>query len=165
MSIYRQRDGLFWLSFFSIQNEKEKKILLKRIKENHIDYTANWLALKMLEISGMDYNEYRADDPCMEIACERVALKFMLCDSDLAKDLLTEEDVEAGKKLAVMLKLAVALDRSRSAVITEINCDVLGDSVIMKTETDGNDNTLEFKEAMSVAGDFRRVFKKNLEIL
>lgn len=81
------------------------------------------------------------------------------------KDLLTEEDVEAGKKLAVMLKLAVALDRSRSAVITEINCDVLGDSVIMKTETDGNDNTLEFKEAMAVAGDFRRVFKKNLEIL
>ncbi|MBR5145277.1 MAG: hypothetical protein IKV34_01260, partial [Clostridia bacterium] len=81
------------------------------------------------------------------------------------KELLTEEDVEAGKKLAVMLKLAVALDRSRSAVITEINCDVLGDSVIMKTETDGNDNTLEFKEAMSVAGDFRRVFKKNLEIL
>ena len=42
---------------------------------------------------------------------------------------------------------------------------MLGDSVIMKTETDGNDNTLEFKEAMSVAGDFRRVFKKNLEIL
>ena len=81
------------------------------------------------------------------------------------KELLTEEDVEAGKKLAVMLKLAVALDRSRSAVITEINCDVLGDSVIMKTETDGNDNTLEFKEAMSVASDFRRVFKKNLEIL
>ena len=93
MSIYRQRDGLFWLSLFSIQNEKEKKILLKRIKENHIDYTANWLALKMLEISGMDYNEYRADDPCMEIACERVALKFMLCDSDLAKDLLTEEEL------------------------------------------------------------------------
>ena len=81
------------------------------------------------------------------------------------KDLLTEEDVEAGKKLAIILKLAVALDRSRSSVITEINCDVLGDSVIMKTEADGNDNTLEFKEAMAVASDFRRVFKKNLEIL
>ena len=80
-------------------------------------------------------------------------------------DLLTEEDVEAGKKLAVMLKLAVALDRSRNAVISEINCDVLGDSVIMKTETNGNDNVLEFKEAMTVAADFRRVFKKNLEIL
>ena len=58
MSIYRQRDGLFWLSLFSIQNEKEKKIVLKRIKENYIDYTANWLAREMLKISGMNYNEY-----------------------------------------------------------------------------------------------------------
>ena len=81
------------------------------------------------------------------------------------RDLLTEEDVEAGKKLAVMLKLAVALDRSRSNVITEINCDVLGDSVIMKTETNGSDSMLEIKQAMGAASDFRRVFKKNLEIL
>ena len=81
------------------------------------------------------------------------------------RELLTEEDVEAGKKLAVILKLAVALDKSRNNVITEINCDVLGDSVIMKTETNGADSMLEIKEAVGASGDFRRVFKKNLEIL
>lgn len=81
------------------------------------------------------------------------------------RELLTEEDVEAGRKLAVILKLAVALDRSMNNVITEINCDVLGDSVIMKTETNGCDSMLEIKEAMNAASDFRRVFKKNLEIL
>ena len=31
MSMYRHRDGLFWLSLFSIPSEKEKKQLLKWI--------------------------------------------------------------------------------------------------------------------------------------
>jgi len=93
MSMYRHRDGLFWLSLFSIPSEKEKKQLLKWIKERHIDYTAQCLASEMLELSGTDHSEYRADDPCMQAACEHVALKFMLCDSDLAKDLLNEEEL------------------------------------------------------------------------
>ena len=93
MSMYRHRDGLFWPSFFSIPSEKEKKQLLKWINERHIDYTAQWLASKMLELSGMGLFEYRSDDPCMQAACEHVALKFMLCDSDLAKDLLNEEEL------------------------------------------------------------------------
>ena len=93
MSMYRHRDGLFWLSLFSIPSEKEKKQLLKWINERHIDYTAQWLASEMLELSGMGHSEYRADDPCMQAACEHVALKFMLCDSDLAKDLLSEEEL------------------------------------------------------------------------
>ena len=93
MSMYRHRDGLFWLSLFSIPSEKEKKQLLKWINERHIDYTAQWLASEMLELSGMGHSEYRADDPCMQAACEHVALKFMLCDSNLAKDLLSEEEL------------------------------------------------------------------------
>ena len=93
MSMYRHRDGLFWLSLFSIPSEKEKKQLLKWINERHIDYTAQRLASEMLGLSGMGHSEYRADDPCMQAACEHVALKFMLCDSDLAKDLLSEEEL------------------------------------------------------------------------
>lgn len=99
MSMYRQRDGLFWLSLFSIPSEKEKKQLLKWINERHIDYTAQWLASEMLELSVMGHSEYRADDPCMQAACEHVALKFMLCDSDLAKDLLSEEDLAKAKEV------------------------------------------------------------------
>ncbi len=93
MSMYRHRDGLFWLSLFSIPSEKEKKQVLKRINERHIDYTSEWLAREMLETSSMGYSDYRADDPCMQAACEHMALKFILCDSDLAKDLLNDEEV------------------------------------------------------------------------
>ena len=78
--------------------------------------------------------------------------------------LVTDEDVEAVKKMGVMLRLAESLDRSGMSSVSNINCDILGDSVIMKTEVVG-DATLEINAANSLAGDFRRVFKKNLEIL
>jgi exopolyphosphatase/guanosine-5'-triphosphate,3'-diphosphate pyrophosphatase len=81
------------------------------------------------------------------------------------KDLLNEEEIEAGKKLAVMLRLAIGLDKSLNNAVKEINCDVLGDSVIMKTETEGADSALEIKAALTTSNEFKRVFKKNLEIL
>lgn len=82
------------------------------------------------------------------------------------KDILTLEDVEAIKKLSVILRIAESFDRSMSGVVTGISCDVLGDSVIVKTETeDGRDCSLEVKDAMSAASDFKNVFGKNLEIL
>lgn len=81
-----------------------------------------------------------------------------------AYDIISEDDVNAIKKLAVILKLAKALDVSHAGVVTEINCDVLGDSVIMKTEVDG-DASLEKKFADSVVLDFRRIYRKNLEII
>lgn len=86
--------------------------------------------------------------------------------SDWAKYnvLLTEDDIEAVRKLAVILKLAISFDYTMNSVITEINCDVLGDSVILKTETCG-DSSLEIKEANTAGPEFRKVFKKNLEIL
>ena len=82
----------------------------------------------------------------------------------LSHGIVSEEDVAAIKKLAIILKLAKALDVSRARVITEINCDVLGDSVIMKTEVEG-DASLEKKFASAVILDFRRIYHKNLEII
>ncbi len=78
--------------------------------------------------------------------------------------LLTEEDVEAVRKLAVILRLAVALDFGMRNAVTEVTCDVLGDSVIMKTELNG-DAGLEINAANNMAMDFKKIFKKNLEIL
>ncbi len=80
------------------------------------------------------------------------------------RDMLTEEDVDAILKLGVIVRIAESLDRSMSSVITGLTCDVLGDSVIMKTESEG-DCSLEIKDAMSSVGDFRRAYKKNLQIL
>ena len=80
------------------------------------------------------------------------------------RELLTDEDADAVRKMGIMLKIASSLDRSCSSVIKGINCDILGDSVIMKTEVDG-DATLEINSGMEVGSDFRKIFKKNLEIL
>ena len=79
-------------------------------------------------------------------------------------DLVGDEDVDAVRKMGVMLKIAFCFDRSLSSVITGINCDILGDSVIMKTETEG-DASLEINSAIEVGPEFRKVFRKNLEIL
>lgn len=85
--------------------------------------------------------------------------------SDWAKynGILSQEDVEAVKKLSVILRLAIALDTSMRNAVTEISCDVLGDSVIMKTELSG-DAVLEMKAATGLVLDFKKVFRKNLEM-
>lgn len=86
--------------------------------------------------------------------------------ADWAKysDFVTDADIETVRKLGIILRLAESFDRSMASSITGINCDVLGDSVIMKTEVDG-DSTLEIRDAIACSVDFRRVFRKNLEVL
>ncbi len=78
--------------------------------------------------------------------------------------MLTQEDVEAVKKLGVIVRIAECFDRSMARVIKGLNCDVLGDSVILKTESEG-DCSLEIKDALTAVPEFKRAFKKNLEIL
>ncbi len=80
------------------------------------------------------------------------------------RDLVTDEDADAVRKMGIMLRLADSFDRSLSSIVKGINCDILGDSVIMKTEVDG-DATLEINSALQISADFRKIFKKNLEIL
>lgn len=80
------------------------------------------------------------------------------------KDIVTEEDYDAVKKLGVILRIAESLDRSMSSTVKNINCDVLGDSVIMKTEVEG-DASLEIRDALTASADFKKAFRKNLEIL
>ena len=92
--------------------------------------------------------------------------KSNVCMGDWTKykDLVTEEDLDVVKKLGVILRLAESLERTRTGVVKSIDCDILGDSVIMKTVTEG-DATLEIKEAELSIGEFRKAFRKNLSIL
>lgn len=90
--------------------------------------------------------------------------EFQMSDIVRFKAYVSEEDVDAVRKLGIMLRIAESLDRSMSGCVLGLNCDVLGDSVIMKTEVDG-DATLEIKDALNASNDFRRIFKKNLEII
>lgn len=80
------------------------------------------------------------------------------------RDIVSDDDLEIVKKLGVMLRIAESLDRANSGTVKSINCDILGDSVIMKTEVEG-DATLEIKNAMAASTEFRKSFHKNLEIL
>lgn len=86
--------------------------------------------------------------------------------SDWAKynGILTVDDIEATKKLGVILRLAECFDRTKNSVIVDINCDILGDSVIMKTVTTA-DATYEIQRGMEIGRDFEKTFHKKLEIL
>ena len=89
---------------------------------------------------------------------------FSLSDWVKYKDLLEEEDLIAVKKLAIIVKIAKALDRTHRSVVVDVSCDVLGDSVIMKTIVTA-DAQVEIKEALKANIDFKRAYGKNLEVL
>lgn len=80
------------------------------------------------------------------------------------KDILTDEDLDAVRKLGIIIKLAVALNASRKNIVQDVVCDILGDSIIMKTIVNG-DATYELLEGMKVAQDYKKVYKKSLQII
>ena len=89
---------------------------------------------------------------------------FSLAEWIKYKDLLVDEDLDAMRKLALIVRLAKALDFSGRAIVQDISCDILGDSVIMKTIITMNAD-IEIKEALRSASDFKKVYKKSLEVL
>lgn len=92
---------------------------------------------------------------------------FSLTEWVRYKDIVQEEDLDAVKKLAVLLKIAVGLDRTQQSHIKEIVCDVLGDSVIMKTVLREGivEAVYEIECANEARNDFKRIFGKNLELI
>lgn len=89
---------------------------------------------------------------------------FSLVEWVKYKDLLTEDDLQAVKKLAVVLRIAESLNVTGFCNVVDINCDILGDSVIMKTIVNA-DASIEIKYASLVANEFKKCFNKNLEII
>lgn len=89
---------------------------------------------------------------------------FALADVMRYSNLLTEEDIDAIRKLGVLIELACAMDKSRMGNITDITCDILGDSIIMKTITKA-DASFDILQAQKVAIDFKKVFKKILQVI
>ncbi|MBE5735077.1 MAG: hypothetical protein E7361_01345 [Clostridiales bacterium] len=98
------------------------------------------------------------------VAKLRDADNFNLAEWVKYKDLVTEEDLVAVKKLAMLVKLAEALDITRKSAVADINCDILGDSVILKTVCN-SEAKLEIKYSMLLANEFKKTFAKNLEII
>lgn len=80
------------------------------------------------------------------------------------KDILTEDDLDAVRKLGVIVNLAASLDRSRNQNVYDISCDILGDSIIMKTLVK-SDSEFDIRQGMKVGADFKKVLKKYLQII
>ena len=89
---------------------------------------------------------------------------FNLAEVMKYKEILTDEDIDAIRKLGVLVNLAVNLNASRKNIITDIVCDILGDSMIMKTVV-STDPSFEIMQSMKIADDFKKVFKKSLQII
>lgn len=96
-------------------------------------------------------------------ACQNLD-NFNLPEIMKYKEILTDEDIDAIRKLGVLVSLAVNLNASRKNVITDIVCDILGDSIIMKTIVN-SDPAFEIMQSMKLADDFRKTFKKSLQII
>lgn len=96
-------------------------------------------------------------------SCQNIN-NFNLAEWIKYKDLFEEEDLEAMRKLAIIVKLANCLDKTKRKSVQDISCDILGDSVIMKTIVT-QDASIEIKEAIKYAQDFKKVYKKSLEVL
>lgn len=80
------------------------------------------------------------------------------------RDFLVEEDLIAVKQLSVMLKIAMGLDKYRTGHIEDVECDILGNCVILKTTVNAKAN-LEIRESIKACTDFKKTFGKNIEIL
>ena len=137
--------------YFVYASETTKSAIESDLKLSVADTVSNTANLTALKGAGFNMDGYSGLVDTSKIA-------------QMTEEYISEEDVEAIRKLGVMLRIAESFDRSMSSCITGINCDVLGDSVIMKTEVDG-DASLEIKDALNCSSDFKRIFKKNLEIL
>ncbi len=97
------------------------------------------------------------------VACQKTE-DFSMIDFVKYREILTEEDMDAVKKLGIIVRMADALDRFGKSKIQDITCDILGDSVILKTIVD-NSAEMEIREALRCENDFVKAFKKRLEIL
>lgn len=98
-------------------------------------------------------------------ACSCQSLdNFNLVEVMKYKEILSDEDVDAIRKIGMLVTLAVNLNASRKNVINDIVCDILGDSIIMKTIVK-SDPSFEIIQAMKFSDDFRKVFKKSLQII
>lgn len=97
-------------------------------------------------------------------SANQATMDFNLAEWIRYKDIMQEEDLDAVKKIALIVRMAEALDRTHRNVVQDVSCDILGDSVIMKTiSTMPADE--EIREAKKSVPDFKKVFGKALEVL
>ena len=127
-----------------------------------VDYERNGFSVVLnSEIYGI--SQYEQVLASFVVACQKFE-DFSMTDWVKYSSMLNETDLEGVRKLAVIVRLASLLDMFGSGKIRDISCDILGDSVIMKTIVD-TPADMEIMEGLKLSNDFAKAFKKHLEIL
>lgn len=80
------------------------------------------------------------------------------------RGMLDNEEIRTVQKLGILLRLAESLDRRQNGNIYEIKTEIDKDSVKIKVSARINPS-LEIKDALSVVSNFKKVFKRQLQIM
>jgi len=99
---------------------------------------------------------------------------FNLAEWVRYKDIIDDDDLEAIRKLSVIVAMSDAMSIRNCGAVKDISCDILGESVILKliadestkqTKTDVNALHMEIFYSKKYGPEFLRAFRKNLDIL
>lgn len=80
------------------------------------------------------------------------------------KLLLDTTDIQNIKMIAIILRIAESLDKSMSCIVEDIKCDISKDKVILKISSKDTPD-IEINDAKTAANQFKKLFKKDLEII
>lgn len=80
------------------------------------------------------------------------------------KLIVTKEDIETINQLGLLLRLAENLDKSMISIVKDVKCIIDDDTVIIKTISDVTPS-LEVKEALTAADEFKNTFNKKLYVV
>ena len=129
---------------------------------SHTDYQKKGFSVVLdSEILGVNHREQVLAS--FVVACQNLD-DFSMTDWVKYSPMLAETDLDSVRKLAVIVNLATKLDMFNANRVKDVSCDILGDSVIMKTIVD-SPAELEIREALKLGSDFAKAFKKHIEIL
>lgn len=132
----------------------------KRITfENHTKYS------KDIILNSEILNVNHRDLIVAAFACQLQNLEnFNLAEWVKYQAIVDEEDLVAARKIGGLIALASALDSGKQNKIKEINCDLLGDIVIIKAKTEA-DASYEIAEANKYNSTFKKIFNKTYQIM
>lgn len=164
MSMNRQKDGLFWSSFFypSIRTDEdsaEKRLQEKIdwIRQYACQYNGQYFVREMLSLSGIESCEWHeVNNSIPLLTCERVALKFMLETSNFAADFLTEEE---------LTKAQATYERKQynSAILKQLLTYFFNALRLLHSEPEGSVNKLHNLFTIPLVDEYRRVYIEEAE--
>jgi exopolyphosphatase/guanosine-5'-triphosphate,3'-diphosphate pyrophosphatase len=127
--------------------------------ENHSKYS------KDIILNSKIYGASHKDIVTAAFACQFQNLEnFQLAEWIKFKNIIDEDDLTAARKIGVLIKLSESLDCNKQQKISDVNCDILGEIVIIKVKTNA-DASYEMIEAEKVSPAFKKVFNKDFQII